>query len=120
MGEQSRHVVWRVLRGPRILKRDMLLVRALEGASRSIVTRQESAHVMKSDYAIARKMLTGSRIHRADTTLIERRLRVPRVLIIRDDIITKCLLTYISISIIFWASCHIEIFSLFCGDFFIQ
>jgi len=53
------------------------------------VTRKDSAHIMKSGCADASRMLKLSRILRGDTTLMERRLRVPRRLVIRDDCITK-------------------------------
>ena len=82
-------MVWRVLRGPRISKRDMLLLRERLMVSRALVNRKDGADMMKSGCAIARRMPRGSRILKGDTTLMERRLRVPRVLVNRDDSITK-------------------------------
>jgi len=67
----------------------MLLVRERLRGPRALVTRKDSTHVMKSSCAIARRMLRGSRILRGDTTLMERRVRVPRVLVIRDDSIAN-------------------------------
>jgi len=46
MGEQSCHVVGRVLRGPCILKRDIILVRERLRVPRALVTRKYSAHMM--------------------------------------------------------------------------
>ena len=81
----SCHVVWRVLRGARILKRDILLVRARLRVHRALVTRKESVHMKKSCCTIASRTLRVSCILRGDTTLMERRLRVPHVFVIRDD-----------------------------------